>query len=181
MRKLVFRSDLNFDCITQTGCEVRYSTAENNIVYNDKSYQVKRQRPYMQFPSNTSSLDECELAQHFYTSFGEQCGPFPRTSVVSLELSILEIYLMTGLSPLSMGILAGNTIHNVSNLTAREMGQGLTRLVNTLFMSSVAPEFIAGGMNRFNFSDPTNLELQPGNEIMVDVFTDKDFYNCDYC
>lgn len=176
-RQIIFQSELNTVCITQTVCDVHYSTVENNIACNDKSCQVTRQRPYTQFPTNVSPLDECTTARNFYLSFAGACGPFH--GVLFPQPSSLEIYLMTGLSPLSVGA-DGNSMHNMSNLTAGQMSQRLTRLVNTFFLSSVAPEYIAGGMNTFNFSDPRYPPIHPGTVILVDVATDEDVFVCDY-
>jgi hypothetical protein len=176
-RQIIFQSELNNQCIVQTTCDVHYSTVENNITCKDKACKVTSQRPYTEFPYNVSPLDSCSTARQFYISFAGACGPF--RSVIFPQPSSLEVYLMTGLSPLSVGA-DGNSMHNMSYLTDSQMSQRLTRLVNTFYLSSMAPDFLAGGMDTFNFSNPVSLNSHPGQEFLADVFTNDNVYVCNH-
>ena len=71
-------------------------------------------------------------------------------------------------------------MHNMSNLTSTQISDRLTRLVNTFFLASVAPEFIAGGMDLFNSSDSARVTGHPGMQIDVPVITLDNVYVCSY-
>ena len=116
------------------------------------------------------------MAFWFYKSFAGTCGP--RRSLFFIIPSSTQVYLMTGLSPLSFG-LDVNNMHNLSSASATDVSQRLTRLVNSFWIASIAPDFLAGGMDVFNFTNPTSTNFHPGTRIDVTVDVIENVYICD--
>jgi hypothetical protein len=183
-RTIMFQS-MSQNGIAVTNCSVSFPTVESRISCSDGNCIVTAMRPYS---STTSSLitplDDCETANNFYNQFAQGCGPYRTTFAAGPLLSepiplssLSEGYLMIDASPAAAGRPVEAQV-DLSNLTQREMSERLTRVFNTFWMASLAPEYIAGGMASFNFSDSSTLTDHPGTLINATVITYNDTFVC---
>jgi len=67
---------------------------------------------------------------------------------------------------------------DLQNLTQGQISERLTRVFNTFWIASLAPEYIAGGMSSFNVSDSSTLSDHPGTLSNATVITLKDTFVC---
>lgn len=172
-RQILFQS-VSYYGVTVSNCTVRYPTVESDITCSRKNCSVTRIRPSNSTSPELSPLEDCITAKNFYKEFAKLGSPY-RTILFNYSLpSETEKYLMVGKSPLSLGLSVQTgsninsvaTLSNMSNLTAGLMSERLARVMNTYFMASMVPEYIAGAVSTFNYSDPMMLKFHPA------VFTD---------
>jgi len=173
-RQILFQS-VSYYGVTVSNCSVSYPTVESNISCSGRNCSVTHIRAVNDSTSPIlSPLEDCITAKNFYKQFAALGSPY-HTIFFNYSLpSETEKYLMLGQSPLSIGISVQTgayidsvaTLTNMSNLTAGLMSERFSRLVNTYWMASMVPEYIAGGVSTFNYSDPTMLKMHPA------IFTD---------
>jgi hypothetical protein len=170
--------------ISGTNCSVRFSNVESRISCISANCSVTSMRLA---PSSTfTPLDDCLIAKNFYNEFTKACGPYRTTfsgaGIVSEQIalaSLAEGYIMTDASPAAAGQPIEAQV-DLSTLTANEMSERVTRVLNTYWMASIAPEYIAGGMSGFNFSDLNVLKDHPGSLTNSTVVADNEIFICDY-
>jgi hypothetical protein len=128
------------------------------------------------------------MAKNFYNEFAKACGPYrttfssSSTGLLSEQIalaSLAEGYLMTDASPAAAGAPVEAQV-DLSTLTANQMSERLTRVLNTYWTASIAPEYLAGGMSGFNFSDLNVLKDHPGIPTNTTVVTNNEIFICDY-
>ena len=183
-RTIMFQS-MAQNGIAVTNCSVSFPTVESRISCSDGNCTVTAMRPYSSTISSLiTPLDDCETANNFYNQFAQGCGPYRTTFAAGPLLSepiplssLSEGYLMIDASPAAAGRPVEAQV-DLSNLTQREMSERLTRVFNTFWMASLAPEYIAGAMASFNFSDSSTLTDHPGALINATVITYNDTFVC---
>jgi hypothetical protein len=67
---------------------------------------------------------------------------------------------------------------DLATLTQAQMNERLTRVFNTFWLASLAPDYIAGGMASFNLSDSSTLAEHPGTLSNATVVTFHDTFVC---
>jgi hypothetical protein len=183
-RQLLFQS-MAPNGIAATNCSVRFTTVESRISCLSGNCTVTDMRPCASAPPTTlTPLDDCETAKNFYDEFTKSCGPYRTTFTGSTFLSeeiplasLAESYMMTDASPAAEGQPVEAQV-NLSTLTASEMSERLTRVLNTYWTASVAPEYIAGAMPLFNFSNPSTLDDHPGALTNATTVIQAEAYVC---
>lgn len=183
-RVIMFQS-MSQNGIAVTNCTVSFPTVESRISCSNKNCTVTAMRPYPSASSLITPLDDCETANNFYNQFAEGCGPYRTTFAAGPLLSepiplssLSEGYLMIDESPASAGRPVEAQV-DLSNLTQGQISERLTRVFNTFWMASLAPEYIAGGMASFNYSDSDTITDHPGTLINITVITNQDTFVCD--
>jgi hypothetical protein len=179
-RQILFQS-FSTNWISTTNCTLAFSTAQSRIGCTDKNCSVTHMRPYSPaFPRNLTPLEDCKTAKNFYQEFVAMVGPYrPIWHNLSVP-SETEVYLMIGSNPLSLGVYS-STLPTLSNTTTgAQMSERLSRLMNTYWTASLAPEYIAGGMSKFNFTAGSNeMFNHPGNFTDATVEIMQNVYICD--
>ena len=180
-RTIMFQS-MSQNGIVVTNCSVSFPTVESRISCSEGNCTVTAIRPYSQTSSFITPLDDCETANNFYNQFAEGCGPYRTTFAAGPVLSepislssLSEGYLMIDGSPTAAGRPVEAQV-DLSNLTQGQISERLTRVFNTFWMASLAPEYIAGGMATFNFSDSSTLTDHPGSLSNATVITYNDTF-----
>jgi hypothetical protein len=123
-------------------------------------------------------LEDCVTARNFYKLFGTLGSPYHTFFVIDPIPSETEKYLMIGKSPLSIDLSVLARLSNMSNLTSDLMSERLTRLMNAYWMTSMIPEYIAGGVSTFNSSDPTMLKFHDAIFTNATWGTTENIYLC---
>jgi hypothetical protein len=176
-RQILFQSTA-LNGIAAMNCTVQYLTAESRISCGGRNCTVTHMRPSSSaLPPNFSPLENCTTAQNFYTQFTAACGPY-HTIFVNYPLdSFTEGYMMIGASPVS----TGNTVPaqtDLSTLSAETISDRLSRVLNTFWISSISPDYVAGAMSNFNISDPILLKINPGIQSEATILTEEFVYVC---
>jgi hypothetical protein len=179
-RQILFQS-FSTNGISATNCTLEFSTAQSRIACTDKNCSVTHIRPYSAaFSPNLTPLEDCKTAKNFYQEFATMAGPY-RSIWHNLSVPTeTEVYLMVGSNPLSLGV-SSPTLPALSNTTTgAQMSERLSRLLNTYWTASLAPEYIAGGMPKFNFTTGSNeMFIHPGNLTDATVEIMQNVYICD--
>jgi hypothetical protein len=178
-RQILFQS-FSTNGIAATNCTLHFTTAESRITCANRDCSVTHMRPYSAaFPSDITPLEDCLTAKNFYQYFAALSSPY-RTIWYNISVpSETEVYLMVGSNPLSLGV-STPTLANLSNATGEQMSERLSRLLNTYWTASLATEFIAGGISKFNFTTGSNyLDIHPGNYTNATVEMVQNTYICD--
>lgn len=170
--------------IASTNCTVHYSTVDSRISCISRNCSVTSIRPVSP-PTTFTPLDNCLVAMNFYNEFAKACGPYRTTfsgsGLVSEQIvlaSVIEGYIMTDASPTAAGRPIEAQV-DLSTLTGEEMSERFSRVLNTYWTASIAPEYIAGGMSSFNFSDVNTLKDHPGITTNATVITNEEIFICD--
>jgi hypothetical protein len=182
-REILFQS-MAPQGIASTNCTVHYSTLDSRISCISGNCSVTDIRPASP-PTTFTPLENCLVAMNFYNEFAKACGPYRTTftgsNLVSEEIalaSLLEGYIMTDASPTAAGRPIEAQV-DLSTLTGKEMSERLSRVLNTYWTASIAPEYIAGGMSGFNFSDVNTLNDHPGITTNATIVTNEEVFVCD--
>ena len=173
-RPILFQSNNRPDAIDAVNCTVEYHTMDSRISCNGMNCSVTHMRPSTNaLPPSLTPLENCTLAQNIYTSMVEVCGPYALWSGIWPLGSLTELYIYMGANPLDV---AGNTTStqvDLDILPADMVSERLSRILNTFWMASIAPEYIAGGMARFS---PHSLSVHPGNQTQAEVVVQENVF-----
>jgi len=160
--------------IDAINCTVQYQTVDSRISCSGMNCSVTHMRPSTNaLPATLTPLENCTLAQTFYTRMVEICGPYALWSSIWPLSSLTEQYIYMGQNPLDG---AGNTTStqvDLDKLSADTVSERLSRIINTFWMASIAPEYIAGAMAQFS---PGSLSLHPGNQTQAEVVVQENVF-----
>ena len=170
LRSLLFQSQTSAG-VSAFNCTVQYITAESDVQCNGPDCFVTRIRPAPASPPSwISPLENCTTAQNFYNQFTAACQPFltylPNSPAERPVSSILEIYLMFN------GAKSGTFQVEVdlSTIPGAVLSDRFTRVLNTFWTASIAPDFVPGTMSSFNFqSNSVLVSDYPGIQDSADV------------
>lgn len=175
-RSILFQSYNRINFIDAVNCTVEYQTVDSRISCNSFNCSVSHMRPSENaLPATLTPLDNCTVAQTMYSSMVELCGPFHVWRLNIPLASLTEGYLMVNANPLDRGGNLTSTQVELDQLTSGEISERLSRVLNTFWMASIAPEYIAGAMSQFS---PHDLNLHPGNQTQAEVVVEQNVFVC---
>jgi len=174
-RPILFQSNNRPDLIDAVNCTVQYQTVDSRISCNGMNCSVTQMRPSISALSPIlTPLENCTWAQAIYTSMVGVCGPYALLAPYAWPLgSLTEQYISVGDNPLDS---AGNTTStqvNLDILPADMVSERFSRIINTYWMASIAPEYIAGAMAQFS---PHSLSLHPGTQTQAEVLVQENVF-----
>lgn len=147
-REILFQSvnKAGRDGVTAVNCTIQFSTVQSQIFCVNNNCTVTKMRPFSSpFPPTHTPLEDCVTAKNFYNQFSLV---FSNPLMNLLYSSYTELYVEIDESPLANST-AGFPMWE---LTGLQIGDRLGRAMNTYWLASLIPEYIAGGMPTFNFT-----------------------------
>lgn len=159
-------------------CTVQYQTADSRISCNSLNCSVTHMRPSTNaLPATLTPLENCTIAQTMFTSMVDVCGPF-RVWWFNVPLaSLTEGYLQVDGNPLDRGGNLTSTQVELETLSSDAFSERFSRVINTFWMASIAPEYIAGAMSQFS---PHDLDTHPGNQTQAEVVVEQNVFVCNF-
>lgn len=180
LRPILFQNQA-FTGISAFNCSVEYTTVESVVECAGLNCSVTSIRPAnASTPSWISPLETCATAQNFYDQFAAACQPFQMTPLAPVS-SPLEVYLMY--NGLGTDYIPQLNV-DLASLSAADLSDRFTRVLNSFWTASFAPSYVPGGMSTFNLSslagNPGLTRAYPGIQGSTPVVKSTLVYVCNY-